>query len=349
MSNLKNNFGLPQSLIDAVINVINKDIAAPTKILTELSPTTLKSYSDKALVDAQKHLEKADGALSPSAKKYSKRLRGMGAAKEKLSTESLIHEGFVKHIDKITTHPYEDAYGVTIHLDNGKTMTEKHGSRKEAHDRAKEYHEATSKSATLVHEEKTDSVVRDSKGKLLSWKHDSGWNKKTNRTPRGVVTHDSDKAIKQTQKMLATLAKESVENTNINEHAHDEVRSRVSSYKKLGFNVSNDQYSNKDGKPYAEFTVTDKEGVARRHIFHGDSRKVENLGQKSPPDDVEKKRGPPIKDKFGVKEEFLDEKSTSEKQARFMAAAAHNPEFAKKAGISQSVAKEFNKADTGTK
>lgn len=28
-----------------------------------------------------------------------------------------------------------------------------------------------------------------------------------------------------------------------------------------------------------------------------------------------------------------------------MAAAAHNPEFAKKAGIKQSVAKEFNAAD----
>jgi hypothetical protein len=43
------------------------------------------------------------------------------------------------------------------------------------------------------------------------------------------------------------------------------------------------------------------------------------------------------------------EKSSSEKQARFMAAAAHDPKFAKKAGIDQSVAKEFNKADTGTK
>lgn len=37
--------------------------------------------------------------------------------------------------------------------------------------------------------------------------------------------------------------------------------------------------------------------------------------------------------------------STSEKQKRFMQAAAHNPEFAKKAGIKQSVAKEFNDAD----
>ena len=39
--------------------------------------------------------------------------------------------------------------------------------------------------------------------------------------------------------------------------------------------------------------------------------------------------------------------SKSKKQRRFMAAAAHNPQFAKKAGIKQSVAKEFNAADAG--
>jgi len=37
--------------------------------------------------------------------------------------------------------------------------------------------------------------------------------------------------------------------------------------------------------------------------------------------------------------------TTSEKQRKFMQAAAHSPEFAKKAGISQSVAQEYNQAD----
>lgn len=37
--------------------------------------------------------------------------------------------------------------------------------------------------------------------------------------------------------------------------------------------------------------------------------------------------------------------SKSDKQKRFMAAAANNPKFAKKAGIKQSVAKEFHSAD----
>lgn len=39
--------------------------------------------------------------------------------------------------------------------------------------------------------------------------------------------------------------------------------------------------------------------------------------------------------------------SKTQKQARTMAAAAHNPKFAKKVDIPTSVAKEFNSADTG--
>lgn len=39
--------------------------------------------------------------------------------------------------------------------------------------------------------------------------------------------------------------------------------------------------------------------------------------------------------------------SHSAKQARTMAAAAHDPKFAKRMGIPQGVAKEFNQADKG--
>jgi len=40
--------------------------------------------------------------------------------------------------------------------------------------------------------------------------------------------------------------------------------------------------------------------------------------------------------------------SSTPKQARTMAAAAHDPAFAKKVGIPQTVAREFNRADQGT-
>lgn len=41
--------------------------------------------------------------------------------------------------------------------------------------------------------------------------------------------------------------------------------------------------------------------------------------------------------------------SVSEKQARTMSAAAHDPEFAKKMGIDPAVAKEWNRHDKGSK
>lgn len=41
--------------------------------------------------------------------------------------------------------------------------------------------------------------------------------------------------------------------------------------------------------------------------------------------------------------------SKSEAQKRLMAASAHNSEFAKKAGVDQKVAKEFNDKDKGSK
>lgn len=39
--------------------------------------------------------------------------------------------------------------------------------------------------------------------------------------------------------------------------------------------------------------------------------------------------------------------SKTPSQARLMAGAAHDPAFAKKVGVPQSVAKDFNRADTG--
>lgn len=41
--------------------------------------------------------------------------------------------------------------------------------------------------------------------------------------------------------------------------------------------------------------------------------------------------------------------SSTPKQARTMQAAAHNPQFAKKVGIPQGVAQDFNKADMARK
>jgi hypothetical protein len=69
---------------------------------------------------------------------------------------------------------------------------------------------------------------------------------------------------------------------------------------------------------------------------HKDKKKAEKQG-----DTKHKKQSIPMD------ESELAERSVSQAQANIMAAAAHNPEFAKKVKIKPSVAKEFNRADKG--
>jgi len=116
--------------------------------------------------------------------------------------------------------------------------------------------------------------------------------------------------------------------------------------------------------------LTDKQGVAEMdksqtppgrdgHVSYGtygsrdkkdpDAGKKEYTAKMITPKKVAK-HGEEILNKVfnkkpGVAEDQLDEKSTSQAQFRTMAAAAHNPEFAKKVGISRDVAKEFHGAD----
>jgi hypothetical protein len=65
------------------------------------------------------------------------------------------------------------------------------------------------------------------------------------------------------------------------EMSRGDIESNINAHKKAGHAVSMPKYSTKDGKPYAEYTVTDKdEGTRRKYIHHGNVRKVENMGAK---------------------------------------------------------------------
>jgi hypothetical protein len=58
-----------------------------------------------------------------------------------------------------------------------------------------------------------------------------------------------------------------------------DIEDKVAGHRKNGHTVSMPKFSNKNGQPYAEYTVTDKEsGVRRKYIHHGSVRKVENMG-----------------------------------------------------------------------
>lgn len=56
-----------------------------------------------------------------------------------------------------------------------------------------------------------------------------------------------------------------------------EIGEKISAHKKAGNLVAGEKFSVKDGKPYAEYVVTDKEGNRKKYIHHGTTRRMESM------------------------------------------------------------------------
>jgi len=71
----------------------------------------------------------------------------------------------------------------------------------------------------------------------------------------------------------------------VEQFLRSDIEAKVKAHEKMGHKVSMPKYSTKSGKPYAEYVVTDKEGVRRKYIHHGANRKTENMGPVGKRDD----------------------------------------------------------------
>lgn len=72
----------------------------------------------------------------------------------------------------------------------------------------------------------------------------------------------------------------------VEEISHSAVEDRVRAHMKAGHKVSMPKYSTRDGKPRAEYVVTDKEtGVRRKYIHQGNVTKMENMGARGKRDE----------------------------------------------------------------
>jgi len=67
----------------------------------------------------------------------------------------------------------------------------------------------------------------------------------------------------------------------ISELTYSEMQNRIYMHQKQGNKVTGVERKTLNGKPYAAYVVTDKTGMRRRYIYHGNVRRVENLGQGS--------------------------------------------------------------------
>jgi len=65
----------------------------------------------------------------------------------------------------------------------------------------------------------------------------------------------------------------------LEEFTRSDINDKIDTHKKAGSKVTDPKYKTKDDKLHAEFTVTDKKGMRKRHVFHGNIRRHENLGK----------------------------------------------------------------------
>jgi hypothetical protein len=190
-----------------------------------------------------------------------------------------------------------------------------------------------------IEEERTEE--KDKNGKVVRWKDETDWYKSKNKDGRGKATNLSDKARKETEK----LAKEEVTKKKPDWLIAAEKRAEAKQGKLPESVESLDEKNWIKGAikhPGALTAAAKKAGESNSEYEQQHKHDSGVSGKRS-------RLALTLKKMHHEAVEALDEKSTSEKQARTMAAAAHNPAFAKKVGIPQSVAKDFNQADKGTK
>lgn len=73
--------------------------------------------------------------------------------------------------------------------------------------------------------------------------------------------------------------KEQDESLIIEAFTKADIDAKVNAHQKAGHSVTMPKMSTKNGQPYAEYVVTDKETkVRRKYIHHGNVRRVENMG-----------------------------------------------------------------------
>ena len=66
----------------------------------------------------------------------------------------------------------------------------------------------------------------------------------------------------------------------IEDFTRSEIMDKHAAHRKAGNTVSHEKFGSRDGKPYAEYVVTDKEGGRKKYIHHGTTRRMESMSGK---------------------------------------------------------------------
>jgi hypothetical protein len=94
---------------------------------------------------------------------------------------------------------------------------------------------------------------------------------------QSIVRTDEESMQKEIVAIAEQAFAENYEEIIIESFTRMEIEDKIGAHRKAGNTVSNDKFSTKNGQPYAEYVVTDKEGGRKKYIHHGTVRRMESM------------------------------------------------------------------------
>ena len=97
------------------------------------------------------------------------------------------------------------------------------------------------------------------------------------RAVQSIVRTDEEAMQQEIIAIAEQAYAEQYEDVIIESFTRMEIDDKMAAHRKAGNTVSNDKFSTKNGQPYAEYVVTDKEGGRKKYIHHGTVRRMESM------------------------------------------------------------------------
>jgi altronate dehydratase len=97
------------------------------------------------------------------------------------------------------------------------------------------------------------------------------------RAVQSIVRTDEESMQKEIVAVAEQAFAENYEEVIIEAFTRMEIEDKMAAHRKAGNTVTNDKFSTKNGQPYAEYVVTDKEGGRKKYIHHGTVRRMESM------------------------------------------------------------------------
>jgi hypothetical protein len=101
------------------------------------------------------------------------------------------------------------------------------------------------------------------------------------RAVQSIVRTDEESMQQEIVAIAEEAYAENYEDVIIESFTRMEIDDKMAAHRKAGNTVSNDKFSTKNGQPYAEYVVTDKEGGRKKYIHHGSVRRMESMPGKT--------------------------------------------------------------------